>query len=88
MFGTPKIADFISELEGFARQNLLDVFGNLVVFCPFFGIDVFEKNLFWNSAFLRKSRTLGVMTLLVFGFGGSIFCRPRSSSVGLARRTS
>jgi hypothetical protein len=28
------------------------------------------------------------MTLFVFGFGGLIFCRPRSSSVGFVRRTS
>ena len=51
-----KSSDSISELEAFARQNQLDVFGNWVVFCPFFGIHVFEKNLFWNSSISQKSQ--------------------------------
>jgi hypothetical protein len=46
------------------------------------------KICFGTQKISEKSRALGGIILLVFGFGGSIFCLPGSSSVGFARRTS
>ena len=66
-----KSSDSISELEGFARQNLLDVFGNWVVVCRYFWNRCVREKSVFELSISQKSQNeerVQIPPLFVLGF--------------------